>query len=92
MRILMMLAVVLGACAGDAPGPSGKCTKALYDVCLTEHDCTSNDCRNFIGDGFQVCTQGCNADNPCPAQNGRPVACDDMGICKPDAPTECTLE
>lgn len=92
MRIFMTLALVLGACAGDSPDPSGKCTKALYDACATEHDCTSNNCRNFMGDGFQVCTQGCDAANPCPDQDGLAVECNGMGVCKPAAPTECSLE
>ena len=91
MRILMLLAVVLGACAGDSPDPTGKCTRSLYDVCRTEHDCEMNNCHNFMGDGFQVCTIGCNASNPCPPDPmGRAVECNNMGICKPAAPTECT--
>lgn len=93
MRILMLLAVVLGACAGDAPDPTGKCTKSLYDVCLTEHDCDSNNCRNFMGDGFQICTIGCDANTPCPADPmGRPVECNNMNVCKPQAATECIPE
>lgn len=92
MRILMLLAVLMGACAGDSPPPTGKCTKSLYDSCNTEHDCDSNNCHNFMGDGFQVCTQGCDANNPCPDQDGKPVACNMMGVCKPAAPTECTVE
>jgi len=39
---------------------------ALYDQCNSEHDCTSNECHNFMGDGFQVCTQSCSAANLCP--------------------------
>jgi hypothetical protein len=92
MRIFTLLAVLLSACAGDAPAPTGKCTKSLYDLCATEHDCDSNFCRNFMGDGFQICTQGCDASTPCPDHNGQPVACNMMGVCKPEAPTECSLE
>lgn len=92
MRRLAITALVLAGCAADAPPPGiGVCTKALYDQCATEHDCMSNDCRTFMGDGFQACTQGCSAANPCPDQDGAAVECNNMGICKPPAATECKL-
>ena len=92
MRILMMFALALGACAGDAPGPGGtpNCTKAVYDVCVTEHDCTSNNCRTFAAEGFQACTQACDMANPCPDQDGQAVTCD-MGVCKPPMATDCKV-
>ena len=91
MRIAMLL--VLGACAGDEvdPGNGPVCTMALYDKCNTEHDCMSNDCHNFAGDGFQVCSTQCSITVPCPDNNGVPVACNMMGICKPAAATDCRI-
>jgi|SRR5665647_2902094 len=93
MRIVILLAVVLGACAGDEvdPGNGPVCTKALYDKCNQEHDCLSNDCHNFMGEGFQACSQSCSAAVPCPANNGVPVECNAMGICKPAAATDCRV-
>lgn len=93
MRISVLFAMLLGACAGtdvdEGNGPV--CSKALYDECDTEHDCDSNECRNFMGDGFQVCTTQCSASVPCPDHNGVPVTCNNMGVCKPAAPTECRV-
>lgn len=89
----LLLACVLGVggCAGDAPDPvEGQCTRALYDACVTEHDCVTNNCHNFAGEGFQVCTTACDAQNPCPDQDGAAVECNNMGICKPPAATPCT--
>ena len=56
MRIAILLTLVLGACAGDEvdPGNGPVCTKALYDKCNQEHDCDSNDCHNFMGEGHYV--------------------------------------
>ena len=86
--------MVLAACVGDEVdmGNGSVCTKALYDPCNEEHDCDSNQCHLFAGDGIQVCTQGCTATVPCPDQDGVPVACNAMGLCKPDAPTDCRVK
>ena len=80
----MLLAVVLGACAGDAPDELSdvKCTKALYDSCNTEHDCDTQNCFPFPAEQVQICTQGCDESTPCPALEGEPVACE-SGVCKP---------
>ncbi len=93
MRILIMFSIVLGACAGDEvdQGNGPVCMMVLYDKCQSEHDCTSNQCQNFVADGFQVCTQGCSAALPCPDNNGVAVPCDSMGYCKPAAATECRV-
>lgn len=88
MRIPVVLAlVVASSCAGDSPPGSGRCTGAPYDPCNEEHDCDSELCQNFMGDGIQVCTQLCDAANPCPGD----AECNAMGICKPAAPNECNL-
>lgn len=94
MRIALLLVLGLGACAGDEVdmGNGPVCTHALYDNCLTEHDCMSGMCHYFMGDDFNACTQGCSASNPCPADpNGQPVPCNNMGICKPTAATACRV-
>jgi hypothetical protein len=96
----LALVVVLGvaACGGDdsqqapdaPPGPM--CTKALYDNCATNADCTSGNCHFYMQSNFSVCTQACSASNPCPADsNGNPVECNMMGICKPTAANNCHL-
>ena len=93
MRMTIALALVLGACAGDEvdEGNGPVCTKALYDKCNSEHDCDSNECHNFMGDGFQVCSTSCSAVVPCPDNLGVPVACNTMGYCKPAAATQCRV-
>jgi hypothetical protein len=101
MRFVVLLASLLagvGACKGDAPAeidanPAGpRCTMALYDLCIEEHDCTSGLCKNFAGDGFQVCTQPCTGGATCPNDStGNPAECNAMMICKPAAPNMCHL-
>ena len=77
---------------GPRDAPAGvKCSKALYDPCVNNTDCTSNNCKLFNGVGFTVCTQACDAANPCPAQAGQAApTCNNMGICKPAAANACT--
>ena len=93
MRLFLLSAFIVGACTGDAP-PDGTpaCTKALYDTCNTEHDCTSNSCHNFAADGFQVCTTGCSATMPCPMLGTMAVECNAMGICKPPMQNLCEVQ
>jgi hypothetical protein len=95
MRILITAALAgaaLAACAGDPPsdGNPSICSGRTFDTCLEEHDCMSGVCQNFMGDGFQVCVQGCDANTPCPNDTtGAPAECNAMGICKPAMPNEC---
>jgi hypothetical protein len=100
MRILSLAVALVGlvACSGSTPpeidadsrGPT--CTRALYDLCSSEHDCVSTNCRPFTAEAFQVCTQACDATTPCPAPGGGGTAtCDPSGICKPSAPNHCHL-
>ncbi len=90
-NLALALVLVLGACAGGSPDPiERECTKALYEVCVTEHDCMSMDCRQFAAEGYQICTVGCDAANPCPDLNGEPVTCE-ANACKPSAPVECEV-
>jgi hypothetical protein len=88
MRISILPLVLLVACAGDSPPPSGVCTGAIYEPCLEEHNCNQGLCQNFMGDGFQVCTQMCDATTPCPAGG----ECNMMGICKPAMPVDCEIQ
>jgi len=90
-NLALALVLAAGACAGDAPGTiTRKCTKSLYETCITEHDCTTNNCLEFAADGYQICTVGCDAANPCPDLNGEPATCV-MNVCKPPAPVECEV-
>ena len=95
MRIsIALLAVVVAACAGDAPPDSERrCMGGDYDPCLTEHDCMNNNCRLFTADGIRVCTTSCTAgdDSTCPTMaDGGAATCNMMGICKPAAANNCT--
>jgi hypothetical protein len=92
MSIARMIVLLVGVawlgCAGDSPPASGKCVGALYDPCLEEHDCMSNLCQNFPNDGIQVCSQSCDAQNPCPDD----ATCDaTTGACEPATPHDCSL-
>lgn len=100
MRSLaFVLAIGLGACAGSKPpqpdgGSNGPmCTGQLYDPCSTEHDCMSQNCRSFAGDGFIVCTTTCTPgdDTPCMVAGGQAGTCNAMGLCKPAAPNVCHM-
>jgi hypothetical protein len=69
------------------------CTGMIYDACNpASSNCQgSTTCKTFTGSGFSVCTPTCDGANPCPNQNGNPVTCNGMGICKPSAPnSNCT--
>jgi hypothetical protein len=92
--ISMSLSLMLG-CAGDEvdPGNGSVCMMRLYDPCNEEHDCNSGMCHLFQGDGFQVCTQACDDDTPCPPDLlGNPATCNNQGICKPVMAHDCRIE
>ena len=95
-RLAVVGVIALGGCSGDTPAqldanPAGpRCSMQVYDLCNEEHDCTNNLCQNFGAQGFQVCTQGCDASNPCPDdKSGTPGICD--VVCRPSAPNMCHL-
>lgn len=105
LPIGIVVALLAGmACDGgdtpgvDAPGGDGAptidapamCTGALYDTCTNNTQCMSNNCRLFQQAGLQVCTQTCDAQSPCPPQNGQAVQCNNMGICRPQIANACT--
>jgi hypothetical protein len=79
--------------APNADGPSADamsavCTGKLYDACKASSDCMPGlSCMTFSGSGFSVCTQTCGT---CPNQGTMTVTCNAMGVCKPNAPNNCT--
>jgi hypothetical protein len=100
IKAVLSLVIVLAACGGDdsqqqvkpdaTPGPP--CTGAVYDVCVNPSDCMSQNCHFYDKSNFTVCTQACNASNPCPVDSsGQPGTCNNMGICKPAAANNCSL-
>lgn len=101
MRIWITALAFLVACSGDAPDVARDCNGSLYDACLEEHQCAGDpvkgiagDCRNFMGDGFQACSQPCTAgdDSTCPkTESGAQATCNNMGVCKPPAANACML-
>jgi hypothetical protein len=81
------------AASSDAPIDGGNlpaCTGAAYDPCNVGGDCDSGMCRTFQSAGLMLCTQACDASNPCPTQNGQPVSCNNMGVCRPQEENACT--
>lgn len=88
MRSFAIGLVFAVGCAGDEPASTPMCTRSLYEPCVEEHDCMSGFCQNFTDQAFQVCSQPCDAQTPCP--DG--ATCDDaLGFCRPAAPKTCTL-
>jgi len=99
-KLALVVVLAVAACGGDDTqqaqpdaamnGPA--CTKALYDICATNTDCTSGNCHYYMQSNFSVCTQACSASNPCPNDaNGTPGTCNNMGICKPAVANNCHL-
>jgi hypothetical protein len=99
-KLALALVLAVSACGGndsqqmampDAPAAPA-CTKALYDNCVNNTDCTSNNCHFYQQSNFTVCTQACSASNPCPNDSsGQPGSCNNMGICKPAVANNCHL-
>jgi hypothetical protein len=79
----------------DASPDTAACTGAVYDACADTAD--SSDCEDgtqchvFSQAGLTVCVPACDADNPCPDQDGTEVRCNNMGRCRPDVANECSL-
>ena len=94
---LLLVAVIVAGCSGDKPtevdaNPAGpRCSMQLYDLCFEEHDCTTAMCVNFAAQGFQVCTQGCSVDIPCPPDKSGAAGTCDQGLCRPAEPNMCHL-
>ena len=101
-KFAIALVLAVTACGGndgnmqtqpDAPtGPA--CTKAVFDNCVNNTDCNSNNCHFYMQQNFSVCTQACTpGDNTtCPVDSsGQHATCNTMGICKPAAANNCHL-
>jgi hypothetical protein len=101
MRKLALL-FIFAACGDDGgskpidaattiDSPAGNaCTGAVYDPCTSNTQCMSQNCRLFMGDGIQVCTQTCTPGGACPMAGSTAVTCNNMGVCKPPAANNCT--
>lgn len=100
MRRLLVL-TILAACSDQPGDPAGRmCTKATYDPCTTEHDCTTGACHYFADNDLMVCTTHClpgNSQGECPVDaSGTKGTCmsivgTDSGLCEPSAPNVCHL-
>ncbi|HEU0037221.1 MAG TPA: hypothetical protein VFQ53_41710 [Kofleriaceae bacterium] len=97
----MSISLVLAACGGGGDSPplpdadpnAPLCTGVVYDNCTSNAQCMSNNCHLFEQDAFQVCTQGCDANNPCPVDaSGTVGTCNNRGICKPTRNNACRPE
>ncbi len=98
MRVLLLMVCLASAACVDSKSPasgannrpeSGTRDGALYDGCTSDDQCDSGLCKDYLNRGVQLCTEACSASNPCPAQNGVSVVCNNMGFCRPDAPNAC---
>ena len=100
MRILVAIVLAVAACGGtddpvipDADPSAPLCTGVVYDNCIASTSCDSNNCKLFSQDAIQVCTQACDAANPCPNDaSGSPGSCNNKGICKPSRGNACRPE
>ena len=103
VRILLCACVALVACKPrdsvtvDAPmadvGGGGACTGAAYDPCTTNDQCMSANCHFFMMSSFTVCVTTCTPGNnaTCPVDSsGVNGTCNNMGLCKPAMPNNCT--
>ena len=76
---------------GAIDTPAGAvCTGAIYDPCTSNAQCMSGNCKLFMGDNLQVCTQTCGAGTACPMAGSTAVTCNNMMVCKPPAANNCT--
>jgi len=91
-KLALAAVLALGACAGDSPDPvDRRCTKSLYEPCITEHDCMNEYCREFTAEGYTICTQNCDANNPCPDLGDMKATCTSENVCKPPVQIDCEV-
>jgi hypothetical protein len=80
---------------GPDADPAAVCTGAVYDSCVdttSSSDCDDGMmCHAFDQAGITVCVPACDVSNPCPQQDGVDVRCNNMGRCRPDVASDCTL-
>jgi hypothetical protein len=104
-RLVVALVFALAACNNGGVGSddddddqvdassSEPCTNAIFDPCTDNAECDSGNCHFFNQSAFSVCVQACtpNDDSTCPVDtSGVNAACNNMGICKPAAPNDCS--
>jgi len=98
MRILLVAVLAAAACdtggdevtIPDADPAAPLCTRVTYDNCDDNSDCVSNNCKQYDDAKIRVCTQTCDASNPCPMDAaGNAAKCNNMGICKPTVANAC---
>jgi hypothetical protein len=107
LALAYLMSMVLLACGGggdddggsdDGPdaAPLPLCTGAVYDSCTDTaggSDCDDGlQCHVYDMAGITLCVPACDADNPCPDQDGVEVRCNTMGRCRPDVANECMVE
>lgn len=86
---VLLLALLVTACAGDeVDAVDPVCTKSLYDVCSTEHDCDNEICKGFADLPTPVCSAPCETPADCPDQAGAAATCVE-NLCRPPAATAC---
>jgi hypothetical protein len=101
-QFALALVLAVCACGGDDTSmqaqpdatPEAACTGALYDLCVTNDDCMSGNCRFFGTSNYSACITTCTAgdDTTCPVdKTGNHATCNDKGNCKPAAPNNCHL-
>ena len=77
----------------DADPAAPLCTRAVYDNCNDNSDCSSSNCHQYDDARIRVCTQECSDANPCPNDAaGNAAKCNNMGICKPTVANACRPE
>jgi hypothetical protein len=77
----------------DGMGSGPPCTGAVYDPCTDPSQCMSGNCHFYMGNGFTVCTAACTPgmNSTCPVDaTGSNGFCNNMGICKPAMPNNCS--
>jgi hypothetical protein len=101
MRHLTLIIAFVAACGAEAPPQTidasteidaaslPACTGAAYESCTENSHCASQNCRLFMGQGIQICTQNCDVANPCPDFDGVTVPCNNMGRCDPKMEHVC---
>jgi hypothetical protein len=80
--------------SGDAASidaTTAVCTGQIYDACnpASSNCVTGTTCHNYAASNFSACVPTCPAGR-WPNQGTTTVACNAMGICKPNAPNACT--
>jgi hypothetical protein len=94
--VFVLFLIACGGSDGGSVAPQvdaaagALCTGAVYDTCVSSDQCVSQACHLYNANALQICTQPCSATVPCPNDAaGAPVACNQMGNCKPSVANNC---